>query len=137
MASHDEFVLEALGGARRGILATIGPEGQPHLVPIVFVVLAGGEIVTAVDHKPKSTRDLKRLRNIDRDPRVTLLVDEYDDDWSRLWWVRVDGLAHVSDVAPPGSNEALAEKYAPYRDSPPAGPWIVIEVVTLTSWTAT
>lgn len=137
MASHDEFVLEALGGARRGILGTIGPEGQPHLVPIVFVVLAGGEIVTAVDHKPKSTRDLKRLRNIDRDPRVTLLVDEYDDDWSRLWWVRVDGLAHVSDVAPPGSNEALAEKYAPYRDSPPAGPWIVIEVVTLTSWTAT
>lgn len=133
----DEFALSALREARRGVLGTIGPEGQPHLVPIVFAVLAGGEIVTAVDHKPKSTRDLKRLSNIERNPRVTLLIDEYDDDWSRLWWVRIDGLAHVSELAPPGANEALAEKYAPYRDSPPPGPWIVIEVVTVTSWTAT
>lgn len=135
--TDDDFVLEALVGARRGILGTIGPEGWPHLVPIVFAVLAGGEIVTAVDHKPKSTRNLKRLRNIERDPRVTLLVDSYDDDWSRLWWVRVDGVAHVSELAPPGASEALSEKYGPYRDSPPAGPWIVIETTRCVTWSAT
>jgi PPOX class probable F420-dependent enzyme len=134
--TDDKFALNALRGARRGILGTIGPEGRPHLVPIVFALLTGGEIVTAVDHKPKSTRDLKRLHNIERDPRVTLLVDEYDEDWSRLWWVRVDGLAHVSELVPPGAAEALAEKYAAYRESPPPGPWIVIEPVSFVTWSA-
>ena len=82
--------------ARVARLATRG-EGTPRLVPIVFAI-AGDDIVTAVDHKPKSTRDLRRLSDIADDPRVALLVDHYDDaDWSRLWWVRADGIATVHD----------------------------------------
>ena len=64
-------------------LATIGRSGEVDLVPITFV-LAGATIVSAVDHKPKQTRRLRRLDNIAREPRVTVLIDHYDDDWTSL-----------------------------------------------------
>ncbi len=91
-----------------------------------------------IDAKPKRTRRLKRLRNITSKPDVAVLVDEYSDDWSRLWWCQIDGTARVVD----GGAEldrglhALAEKYPQYRDEPPAGPLIVVELTGESGWTA-
>ena len=70
--------------ARVARLATLQPDGSPHLVPVTFAV-DGDALAFAVDAKPKTTQRLQRIRNIERDPRVSLLVDEYADDWSRLW----------------------------------------------------
>ena len=126
--------------ARVAHLATVDAAGRPHVVPVVFAA-HGGEIVTAVDRKPKRSQRLKRLRNIAAHPAVSLLVDAYDDeDWDRLWWVRADGDARV---LPPGTQDAYAaaidllrEKYAPYRQQPPDGPVIAITVHRWHGWRA-
>lgn len=120
--------------ARVARLATIRPDGTPHVIPITFV-LDGRSIVTAIDHKPKRTTDLQRLRNIHANPAVAVLVDHYDDDWARLWWARADGTARV--VAAPDAAEALdllAVKYAPYRQRRPEGPVIVVTVDRWSAW---
>ena len=75
-------------------LATAGADGQPYLVPVTFAV-DDDLIYITVDHKPKTTTKLKRLRNIRENPRVALLADHYADDWDQLWWVRVDGWASI------------------------------------------
>jgi len=125
--------------ARVARLATVDQTGRPHLVPITFA-LVGNVVVTAVDHKPKTTTDLVRLRNIRATGRVSMLVDEYDDaDWSRLWWVRLDGSARVIDRAGECgiAIEWLAAKYHQYRDHPPSGPVIWIDVDTVRGWSHT
>src|SRR6476661_8014200 len=76
------------------MLATVGANGAPHLVPVVFAV-HDGIVYTAVDAKRKTTQRLRRLTNIEGNPQVSLLVDHYDDDWTQLWWVRADGIATV------------------------------------------
>ncbi len=122
--------------ARVARLATADVTARPHLVPITFAVL-GEEIVTAIDHKPKSTRALRRLRNIAGNPRVAVLVDHYDDDWSRLWWVRADGEAAVVEVDDRADLlAALRAKYPQYRERPPEGPLIVIAVRRWSGWAA-
>lgn len=134
---HD-WVRERIEAARVGRLATTTPDGRPHLVPIVFAV-AGDRIWTAVDAKPKRTRSLRRLANIEADSRVSILVDHYDEDWSQLWWVRADGHATIVPVqAAQGQRglAALARKYAQYVDQPPPGPLIALEVDAWTSWSA-
>src|SRR2546427_7438855 len=83
-----------LGEARVARLATADASGKPHVVPISFVI-QGEKLFFAVDAKPKRTIDLKRLRNIAANPSVSVLLDHYEEDWSRLWWVRVDGTARV------------------------------------------
>jgi PPOX class probable F420-dependent enzyme len=113
-------------------LATVGPDGMPHLVPIVFAV-AGDLIYSSVDAKPKRTRKLKRLANIAANPRVSVLADHYEDDWSRLWWVRADGVARVVDESPKALT-ALADRYEQYRSAPPAGPFVEITVDRWTAW---
>jgi len=124
--------------ARVARLATVDEGGQPHLVAIAFAVV-GEEIVSAVDHKPKRTARLRRLDNIEANPRVSALVDHYEDDWSKLWWARADGVARVVQ---PGSDEheravtALAARYPQYREQLPAGPVIVITVSRWTGWRA-
>ena len=75
-------------------LATVGAGGKPHVVPISFAV-DGDTLYFAIDAKTKRTTDLKRLRNIAANPAVSVLVDHYEDDWTRLWWVRVDGTARL------------------------------------------
>lgn len=117
-------------------LATAGADRQPHVVPVTFAFLGDG-VVTAVDQKPKSTTRLRRLRNIGDNARVSVLWDRYDDDWSRLWWVRCDGHARVVE---PGSAPwtdavaALRAKYPQYAQDPPQGPAILIEVVSWSGW---
>jgi PPOX class probable F420-dependent enzyme len=112
-------------------------EGQPHIVPITFAV-DHDVIYTAVDSKPKSTPHLRRLSNIRANPRVAVLADHYDDDWSALWWVRADGMAAIlaspAEIAAP--TGLLAGRYPQYRDSPPAGPVIAIRVARWTGWAA-
>ncbi len=129
---------ERFAAARVGRLATTGPAGRAHLVPIVFAVV-GDRVWTAVDAKPKRTRSLQRVANIEVDPRVSILVDHYDDDWSRLWWVRADGHASIVGVeAAQGQRPIamLASKYAQYVDQPPPGPLISIDVDVWTSWSS-
>jgi PPOX class probable F420-dependent enzyme len=118
-------------------LATVRPDGAPHVVPVCFAI-AGGTIYTAVDGKPKRTADLARLANIAAEPRVALLADRYDEDWTRLWWVRVDGGASV--VADADEREralaALAAAYRQYADAPPQGAVIGIAPLRFTGWRA-
>jgi PPOX class probable F420-dependent enzyme len=122
---------ERLALARVGRLATVTPAGRPHVVPVCFA-LAGGRIVTAVDAKPKVTTELARLDNIRASGRASLLVDHYEEDWTELWWVRVDGSAAVIDDD--AAIDALAAKYAQYRKTRPAGPVIAIEPERWRSW---
>jgi PPOX class probable F420-dependent enzyme len=124
-----------LASARVARLATVTPDGAPHLVPICFA-LAGAVAYTAVDAKPKRTTDLQRVRNLQANPRASLLADHYEDDWSRLWWVRADGTARVVDLEPERSRaaELLADRYAPYRDDAPAGVVLALDIERLTGW---
>jgi PPOX class probable F420-dependent enzyme len=120
-------------------LATVGASGQPHLVPVVFAVV-GDTVYSAVDAKPKSTRDLRRLANARVNPRVSLLADHYaDDDWADLWWVRADGEARVLAVDDPESVEAVAalvSRYAQYREKRPDGPVLAVDVRNWSGWSA-
>jgi PPOX class probable F420-dependent enzyme len=116
--------------ADRVFLATTGEDLRPHIVPVTFA-LTGDEVLIAVDHKPKTTPNLRRLRNITWNPRVSLLADHYAPDWTHLWWIRADGTASITQQAP---IDALATKYAQYRSQPPAGPFIHVTVDTWTGW---
>jgi PPOX class probable F420-dependent enzyme len=122
-----------VAGARVARLATVDREGRPHVVPICFV-LDGETLYTAVDEKPKRTRRLKRLENIEANPYVEVLVDHYEDDWSRLWWVRLRGRARIVDDA--AALTLLARKYPQYRERPPTGPVIAVEIDERTEWTS-
>lgn len=122
----------------RATLGTADGEGQPHLVPIVFAYWREG-LYTAVDGKPKTTRRLRRLANIAANRRVSVLIDHYEDDWSRLWWIRADGEAVIREWAdvPAGARQALVGKYPAYAKAPPPGPVIMISIDRIASWSAT
>jgi PPOX class probable F420-dependent enzyme len=133
-----EEVRERVSRARVGRLATVREDHRPHIVPVTFA-LDGDMLVSAVDQKPKRTHDLLRLRNIDANPAVSLLIDQYDDEWSRLWWIRLDGVARIVRAEPTRSAAArpLVDKYQQYRDAPPAGPVVQVRVTSWTWWSAT
>ena len=133
----DEEAHARLAGARVARLATAGGDGQPHLVPVTFAI-DGDLIYTAVDHKPKKSANLRRLRNIRENPRVALLADYYDEDWDLLWWVRVDGWASVveDEHALQDPIDVLAERYEQYRRNRPAGPAIVIRADRWKGWSS-
>jgi PPOX class probable F420-dependent enzyme len=124
-----------VGSAEVGRLATVTVDGRPHLVPCCFA-LGGDTIYSAIDHKPKSTQLLQRLTNLRANPNATLLVDHYADDWSTLWWVRADGVGRILGAGSDHANAIalLVAKYHQYRDEPPAGPVIAIDVTTWRSW---
>ena len=116
IADAPAWATEFLTVARVGRLATAGADGRPLVVPVCYA-LEGGRIYSAVDAKPKRTRELRRLRNIAENPRVSLVVDEYDEDWTRLRYVIVEGTA---DVLTGGEEFAraidhLVAKYPQYR----------------------
>jgi PPOX class probable F420-dependent enzyme len=117
-------------------LATVRPDGGPHVVPVVFVLI-GDMIFTAVDAKPKRSNRLQRLANVRSEPRCSLLVDHYEDDWSKLWWVRADGEAAV--VEPAAATEGLAalvKRHAQYRQLAPTGPLLAVRVTRWSGWSA-
>ncbi|WP_405718124.1 TIGR03668 family PPOX class F420-dependent oxidoreductase [Streptomyces sp. NBC_00046] len=117
-------------------LSTADAAGKPHLVPATFAVV-GGRVAIAVDHKPKRHSNLKRLRNIQENPAVSLLVDHFDEDWGQLWWVRADGQARVlENVDADELVQALLSKYDQYRDRRPSGPVIEVQVNRWSGWVA-
>ncbi len=115
-------------------LATADADAVPHVVPVTFAV-EGDVVVFAIDHKPKTTTALRRLRNIDANPAVSLLVDHYEEDWTRLWWARADGHAVVSPEDPP-AVALLTAKYPAYVERPPEGPVVRIDVSRWSGWSA-
>ena len=118
-------------------LATVRPDGRPHLVPITFA-LEGDELVTVVDQKPKSTSRLQRLRNVEANPAVSILFDGYDEDWSRLWWARADGRARIVVSGPEhgAAVGALTRRYRQYRHDPPRGPALLVAIGRWTTWSS-
>jgi PPOX class probable F420-dependent enzyme len=126
---------ERFGSARVARLATVSADGQPHLVPICFA-LVGTRIVSVVDAKPKRTPQLRRLANIRAQPRVSVLVDEYDEDWTRLWWVRADGAASVIEEGSERDDavEALRAKYPQYGEQAPTGPVVEVMIDRWIGW---
>jgi PPOX class probable F420-dependent enzyme len=120
-------------GARVARLATVDPTGRPHVVPICFAI-EGDMLYSAVDEKPKRTRRLRRLTNIEANPAVEVLIDHYDEDWSRLRWARLRGTARI--VEDRHAVELLAAKYPQYREEPPAGPVIAMTIEERREWTA-
>lgn len=128
---------ERLARARVAHLATADSEARPHLVPITFVV-DGDTLYFAIDAKPKRTADLKRLKNIAANPAVAVLVDHYDEDWTRLWWVRVDGIARVvtDHAEAERALEPLAERYRQYQVARPMGPVVAISIDRISGWSS-
>jgi PPOX class probable F420-dependent enzyme len=126
-----------LTAARVARLATTDPDGRPHLVPIVFAV-DGDTLYSAVDHKPKRSRTLRRIENARARPDVTVLVDHYEEDWRRLWWIRVRGRARVLDDGEERERalSLLAEKYEQYRSQPPDGPVLAVDITEVRDWRA-
>jgi len=123
--------------ARVARLATTDADGRPHLVPIVFA-LAGDTLYSAVDRKPKRSRKLRRIENARARPDVTILVDNYEEEWDSLWWIRLRGRARVLDDGDERERALtlLAEKYPQYLDEPPDGPVLAVDVTEVRSWSA-
>ena len=130
--------------ARAAYLATLSPADgpsaapRPHIVPVTFA-LSGDELVTIIDHKPKTTDNLQRLRNIDAEPQVSLLIDYYNEDWHRLWWARADGIAVVMPPTAPDYSRLrsfLVEKYPQYQAELPSGQLIRVAVHRWSGWAA-
>jgi len=138
--------LELLRAARRAVLATLAPDGTPRLVPIAFV-FTDGIIYSPLDEKPKTVadpRDLARVHDIEQRPRVSVLVDAWDEDWTRLAWLRLKGTARL--ISPAGESvpehasavSLLRSKYPQYASHAlESRPIIRIEVRRTTSWFAT
>jgi PPOX class probable F420-dependent enzyme len=126
---------ERLSRARVGRLATLTRAGHPHLVPCCFV-LDGDIVFSAVDAKPKSTLALRRLDNLRLDERACLLVDHYTEDWSALWWVRVDGRGRVVESQEERERglDLLAGKYPQYREQRPPGAVVALDIARWRGW---
>jgi PPOX class probable F420-dependent enzyme len=145
----DPRELAFLVGARRAILATIDPHGHPRLVPVCFIVEAIADerlrLLTPLDDKPKSTDDkraLARVRDIERQHQVSLLVEHWDEDWSKLGWLRLQGHATVLEpdevsLAYPEAAQLLRAKYPQYATHKlESSPMILIDIERAVSWGA-
>jgi PPOX class probable F420-dependent enzyme len=123
-------------------MATVRSDGTPHVVPITFAI-SDETLVTVIDAKPKRTTNLQRLRNLRGNPAVSIVVDHYADDWSALWWIRIDGIAKVVEGDDAGEAAehaaaiaALVAKYPQYQRAAPDGPVIIVQPTRWTAWSA-
>jgi len=139
-ADAPAWALALLRDARVGRLATADATGQPLVVPVCYALDADGRhLYSAIDAKPKRTRQLRRLRNIAANPRVSLVVDEYDEDWSRLRYVIVEGDAEIVEAGSRRERaiDLLLEKYPQYLAlglAADRGPVIEIAVERIVAW---
>lgn len=126
--------------ARVARLATVGANGRPHVVPICFTV-EDDTLTFVVDHKPKTSNTLRRVENLRANPIASLVVDQYDEDWDRLWWVRLEGRARIIDGDDPSFDaviDPLREKYrGQYGIRPLPGPAVIIDIERWAGWSAT
>lgn len=133
-----EVAVDRFRAAHVAHLATASDDGRPHVVPVTFAVADDLRIYVAIDHKPKTTRDLRRLRDIRTNPAVSIIVDHYDEDWTHLWWTRADGTATIietrTDMAAP--IDLLVAKYPQYQRIRPEGPVIAVHPTRWLHWTA-
>jgi PPOX class probable F420-dependent enzyme len=151
-AAAEPWQLELLLESRRATLATIAPDGRPRLVPCCYalrsVASASVDVLwIPLDEKPKrldDPHDLARVRDIRRDARVSVLVDRWSEDWGRLAWVRLEGVAALVEVAGEGGDadraailRALRDRYPQYRDHALEGrPLIRIDIERISGWRA-
>jgi len=135
--SIEQAVMRRLvAGARVARMATIDPDGRPHLVPLVFA-LEGVTLYSSIDDKPKRTPRLRRLANLRANPDlVTVLVDHYEEAWPEVWWVRLRGTGRVVEEGPERDRglALLAERYPQYRDMPPQGAVIALDITEWRGW---
>lgn len=149
----DKEARRRFAAARVIRLASADADGRPHVVPMVFALAhgrdageadvgetrSGDTIYTAVDAKPKRSTSLRRLANIVANPRVAVLADHYEDDWHALWWVRADGTGRILDAQEPEGRDAIARlmaRYPQYREQPPRGPVLAIDIARWSGWSA-
>jgi PPOX class probable F420-dependent enzyme len=132
-----ELQRRLLAEARVGRMATVGADGDPHVVPVCFV-LDGDAVYWAVDRKPKASRRLRRLANIEAHPVAELVVDHYDEDWTELWWIRVSAAAAVLEPGAESEHalDLLAEKYEQYKEHRPEGPVVRLTLRRWSAWSA-
>jgi PPOX class probable F420-dependent enzyme len=129
-----------VAAARTAILATTAPSGRPRLVPICFVI-EGDVVLSPLDEKPKRVvdpRTLARVRDLRTQRRVALLVHRWDEDWSRLAWLRLRGTARLLEPGEPEHAAAivpLRAKYPQYvSQAIDVRPMLRIELDRATSW---
>ena len=134
-AVRPEEAWQRLRTAKVARLATVTPRDRPHIVPCCFA-LESQVIYSGVDGKPKSGRALQRVANLRSRSFFTLIVDHYDENWSELWWVRVDGRGRIvdDDHERDKAVRLLTEKYPQYRDVPIPGPVLALDIEAVTSW---
>jgi PPOX class probable F420-dependent enzyme len=128
-----EWARELLSSARVGRLALLDERDRPRVLPVTFAVWEGA-VWSAIDQKPKRAAEPARVRRLRRRPEAALLVDRYDDDWSKLAWVEVRGTVTVQPLGP--ALEALAGKYEQYRAETPPGPLLRLEPERAVHWRA-
>lgn len=125
---------ELLAAERVARLAFVDDRDHPRALPVTFAV-ADGAVWSAIDDKPKRTREPARLRYLRRRPEAALCVDRYDDDWDRLAWVQLLGTVSIVDIdAAPAAVAALTARYAPYRERRPPGPLLRLEPERAVYW---
>jgi PPOX class probable F420-dependent enzyme len=131
-----DWAAELLASERVARLAYLDEDDRPRVLPVTFAV-NDGALWSAIDEKPKRVAEPARVRYLRRRPDAALLVDVYDDDWSRLAWVQVLGRVEVVTVdAAPEAVAALAAKYEPYAKRTPPGPLLRLEVERALHWRA-
>ena len=137
LESLPEWARELLASERIARLAYVDGDDHPRVLPVTFAV-AGGAVWSAIDDKPKRAAEPARVRYLRRRPQAALLVDVYDDDWSRLAWVQLLGNVDVLPVeSAPDAMKALAGKYAPYAERTPPGPLLRLSVERSRQWRST
>jgi PPOX class probable F420-dependent enzyme len=138
VAELPKWALTLLETARVGRLGIVDDEGGPRVLPVTYAV-AGGALLTAVDHKRKRVPAgrLARVRWLRARPRAALTVDHYDEDWSQLSWVQAIGPVAILDAADaPDAIAALADRYPQYRGHSPAGPVLSLRPDRVLWWRA-
>jgi PPOX class probable F420-dependent enzyme len=137
MPSMTQPVIRRLAAVgRSGRLATLDPDGRPKVVPFVYV-LDGDTLYSAVDDKPKASPRVRRLDNVEARPDgVAVLIDHYDEDWPRLWWVHLRGRGRVIEGGPERdhAHRLLRDKYPQYRDMPALGTVLAVDVTEWRGW---
>ena len=136
LAELPGWALELLEREPVARLAFRDGDGLPRVLPITFALVDDG-VWSAIDDKPKASAEPARVRWLRHRPEAALVVDVYDDDWTKLAWVQLLGRVEVLGVDDaPRALEALAAKYAPYRERQPPGPLLRLGVTRALHWRA-
>lgn len=132
-----EWARDLLAAERVARLGYLDSGDRPRVLPVTFA-LSDGCVWSAIDEKPKRSPEPARLRHLGRRPEAALLVDVYDDDWTRLAWVQLLGRVEVVPLeSSAGALAALAEKYEQYSARTPPGPLLRLTVERALHWRAT